>query len=40
MGGKVVSHPVYFEFTVTNRMAVKNLWAEIFGPEIAKICYF
>ena len=30
----------YFEFTVTNRMSGKNLWAETFGPKVRKVCYF
>ena len=31
---------LYFEFTATNRMSGKNLWAEIFGPKVGKVCYF
>ena len=27
---------LYFEFTATNRMSGKNLWAEIFGPKVKK----
>ena len=31
---------LYFEFTATNRMSGKNLWAEIFGPKVGKVGYF
>ena len=30
----------YFEFTPTNRMSGKKLWAEIFGPKVGKVAYF
>ena len=38
-GGTGKTHPVCetrlnFEFTATNRMSGKNLWAEIFGPKV------
>ena len=31
---------LYFEFTATNRMSGKTLWAEIFGPKVGKVGYF
>ena len=31
---------LYFEFTTTNCVPGKNLWAEIFGPKVGKVGYF
>ena len=31
---------LYFKFNATNRMSGENLWAEIFGPKVGKVCYF
>ena len=31
---------LYFEFTATNRMSGKNLWAEILWPKVGKVGYF
>ena len=31
---------LYFEFTATNRIPGKNLWAGIFGPKVDKVPYF